>query len=115
MSHANIGRLQSLVDCMVREGGFLVLCGSDEGWRTIRAIRERRDFWQRIATSIELQPMSREFALDLVKLYLQEDVQGPAYSDPSDILPLTPDSVAEILRYGGGNARRFLYQVKMSH
>jgi hypothetical protein len=100
---SNTGFLRSLIEVLPQEGALVVVAGNVEAWRDYP-----RDLKQRFADGpVFLPALTEAEAADLIAAY-QAPFKPPVSARNAALFPFTADAVPELLRFGGGNTRRFL-------
>jgi hypothetical protein len=89
----NADRLHSLVEAIPREGGAFVLCGSEDAYRWLRP-----DLRARFPNHVAFVSLTPTDADQLLSIYLRDQLPGV----------FGHDATTTMLRYSGGNLRRFL-------
>jgi hypothetical protein len=100
---ANRGLVRSILEVLPQEGAFLVIAGNMEAWRAYPL-----DMKQRFAEGpLFLPALTEPEAADLIIVY-QSPFKSALASREESLYPFSEEAVHELLRFGGGNVRRFL-------
>lgn len=101
---ANKGRLHTLVEIIIRNGGLLVISAVTKAWDAMTV-----DFIQRLSMPPLVMPqLEKEGGLNLVKVYVSKTKEFSPYSKEEEIFPFSEEAVGEMVNITNGNVRSML-------